>query len=521
MPASKLLVYRMLASRAQIRITSGVAIALFLLFATTLFFRTQVLRPADAFVPITSTMLIMADWITATLLFAQALVLRARPLHVLAAGYFSSGLFVILRVLALPGVLAPQDAGTNIPLWFYLTSHAALPLAIMAYAWLNRALAQPPGYRSPGRTLAGAVILAGSLILASTVSETSFPWSSPIFLTTSLVLLLLIAAMITLGLTLHSVLDLWLLLVLWGWLLEVALITLASSAYTAGWYAARSLGLMSGLFVLFALLAETSKLYAQTALQLIAQTQEREHRSMIRDAITASIAHELRQPLSAILLDAHVSRQALYSHKDGKPVPPGEIAPILDDIIASGQRASDIIESTRGIFGRESPQPKILTDIGALLNSTLALVAGNARANDVLVELAVEGQPGPVAVNRLQVQQAFMNLFQNAIEALSHSSALHRTLRVRCMPWTDSPEDAGEGRGVTIRVEDNGPGIPPDDRERVFNVFYTTRPGGTGMGLAIARSVIEEAHGGSLDVEPRLPMGTAFVIHLPYDGAAA
>src|SRR5436190_1026272 len=83
---------------------------------------------------------------------------------------------------------------------------------------------------------------------------------------------------------------------------------LSSNAYTAGWYAARSLGLMSGLFVLFALLVETSKLYAQTALQLTAQTQEREHRSMIRDTITASIAHELRQPLSAILLNAHVSR---------------------------------------------------------------------------------------------------------------------------------------------------------------------------------------------------------------------
>ena len=328
--------------------------------------------------------------------------------------------------------------------------------------------------------------------------------------------------MIMLGLTLHSVLDLWLLLVLWGWFLELALIALPSPSYTAGWYAARSLGLLSGLFVLFALLAETSKLYAQTVLQLVAQKQEREHRSMIRDAITASIAHELRQPLSAILLNAHVSRQgAVFHTRTARPVPPGEIAPILDDIIASGQRANDIIESTRSIFGRESPQTKIPTDMGALLNSTLAMVAGNARANDVLVELAVEGQPRPVAVNQLQMQQALLNLFQNAIEALSHSSAPHRTLQVRCMPWMDPEEDPGGDRGVTIRVEDNGPGIPPDDRERIFDVFFTTRAGGTGMGLAIARSVIEEAHGGRLDVEPRAPAGTAFVIHLPYDGAAA
>ena len=124
-------------------------------------------------------------------------------------------------------------------------------------------------------------------------------------------MLLVVAAMVMLGLTLHSVLDLWLLLVLWGWLLEMALIALPSTSYTAGWYAARSLGLLSGLFVLFTLLVETSKLYAQTVLQLVAQKQEREHRSMLRDAITASIAHELRQPLSAILLNAHVSRNAL------------------------------------------------------------------------------------------------------------------------------------------------------------------------------------------------------------------
>src|SRR5207302_295324 len=142
-----------------------------------------------------------------------------------------------------------------------------------------------------------------------------------------------------------------------------------------------------------------------------------------------------RQPLSAILLDAHVSRQALRSHEGGSPTPPEEIATILDDIIASSQRANDIIESTRSIFGRESPQEKFPTDMAALLNSTLAMVAGSARANDVLVELAVEGEPGPVAVNRLQMQQALLNLFQNAIEALSHSSAPRRILQVRYMPW--------------------------------------------------------------------------------------
>jgi signal transduction histidine kinase len=106
----------------------------------------------------------------------------------------------------------------------------------------------------------------------------------------------------------------------------------------------------------------------------------------------------------------------------------------------------------------------------------------------------------------LQFQQALLNLFQNAIEALSQSNQLRRVLVVRCRRWED--------RGVTIRVEDNGPGIAAADRNRIFDAFYTTRPEATGMGLLIARSVIR-SHGGKLDVEARSPVGTVFVIHLP------
>ena len=511
------------ASKAQVRITSGVALALFLVFITTLFFRTQLFPAGNAFVPITSAILIMADWITATLLFAQAGVLRARPLRVLAAGYFFTGLLVALRVLALPGFLVPPDRfgpDYNVPLWFYLSSHAALPLAIMIYAWLNRATDQQPppvlpGHRPLGRYLAGSVVLAGTLILAATTGETSLPWTSPIFLAGSIVLLLTIAAMIVLGVTLHSVLDVWLLLVLWGWFLEVALIVLPSTGYTAGWYAGRSLGLLSGLFVLFALLVETSKLYGQTVLQLVTEKQERENRFLIRDAITASIAHELRQPLSAILLNAQAGKRTLSSHEGGIVALLGDLPLTLDEIIASSRRANDIIEGTRTIFGRQTTH-RCPTDLGVLLRGALAMVAGNARANDVSVELVIEELPGPIAVNRTQLQQALLNLFQNAIEAMGHSGESHRSLTVRCAPWVNGVDSE---QGVIIRVEDNGPGIPPDDRERIFDMFYSTRTDGTGLGLWIARSVIE-AHGGRLDVEPRVPSGTAFVIRLPSDGGA-
>lgn len=149
MRASELLVYRMPASRAQVRIAFGVALALFLVFAATLFFSPELQLPSfRTIIPITSVVLVMADWITATLLFAQGRVLQARPLRALALGFFLAGLFVVFRLLAIPGYGLPE-AHYNLPLWFYLASHAALPLAILSYAWPSPTAVEP---RSPAGT---------------------------------------------------------------------------------------------------------------------------------------------------------------------------------------------------------------------------------------------------------------------------------------------------------------------------------------------------------------------------------
>jgi signal transduction histidine kinase len=515
--ASQLLVYRTPAKPAQAWATSGVALLLLLVFLATFFHRTalfqaQELPAREVFVAITSIVLVMADWIIATLLVAQARVLRARPLYVLAVGYFFAGLFLVLRVLSLSSALGPaeriSDPTYNLPLWFYLSSHLALPMVIIPYAWLSHAAdraqrTEPLRHRPPGRHLGRALILAATVILILTAARTSLPWSSSIFLTATGVMLLIIAGMAALGRGQHSELDLWLLLMLWGWFLEMALIALPSVGYTAGWYAARGLGLVSGLFVLFALLAETSKLYAQTVLQLIAQTQEREHRFLIRDVLSASIAHELRQPLAAILINAQTARKTAFGELAR---PAEETKEVLDDIVASCLRANDILESTRAMFGRGNSE-RVLVDPAVILPRTLALIASSARAQGITTDLEIEGHPRSIAINPLQFQQALLNLFQNAIEALSRSDQRRRILQVHCSCWED--------QGVVIRVEDNGPGITPADRKKIFNAFFTTRSEGLGIGLVIARSVIR-MHGGRLDVEARSPAGTAFIIHLPY-----
>ena len=300
----------------------------------------------------------------------------------LAAGFFFTGLFVVLRVFSVPSFVILQP-NNNTPLLFYLVSHAALPLAVIAYAWLGQAGNQPLSPATPGhpgtRNLAGAVILVGSLILGATIVGTAFPWTSPVFLTGTVVLLLIIAAMVVLGLGPRSELDIWLLLALWGWLLEVALITLDSRGNTVGWYAARGLGLASGLFVLFTLIAETSKLYGQSVRELEDQDQERERRYLIREAVAASIAHELRQPLSAILLNAQAARR--YPESQGE-----EMRATLDDIISSGHRANDIIQSTRAMLGGKI-RDKRPEDLEALVRSTLDIVARKAQARHIAVSI--------------------------------------------------------------------------------------------------------------------------------------
>jgi signal transduction histidine kinase len=482
-----------------------VALALFLVFVIALFERRQLFNLGLTYIPFSSALLIMADWITAALLLAQSRALRAAPLAVLSAGFFFAGVLNILRLVAVPSFVSP-DPTNNTPLLFYLAAHAALPLAVITNAWLGRANNQPalPAATAHPETryLAGATILAGGLIFSATTAETTLQLTSPVFLTNAAILLLTIVAMAVLGLTLRSKLDLWLLLALWGWLLEVVLIALESPGSTIGWYAARSLGLMSGMFVLFALIAESSRLYGQSVQQLENQDHERERRFLIREAITASIAHELRQPLSAILLNA----QAALKYPEGQS---GKMTETLNDIIASSDRANDIIQSTRAMFGNRTTE-KHAADFEVLLRGTLDMIAGQAHAQAISVNLVMEGTLNPVRVNTLQIQQALLNIFQNAIQALVRVRGRPRTLEVRCIA-IPGKED------ITIRVEDNGPGIELDHRDKVFTPFFTTRKQGTGLGLMIA-SLVVEAHGGQITVEPLSPSGTAFVIRLRYDG---
>ena len=509
------LLYNLQPTAAQVRTGFLVALLLLAAFLATLPFRHIPLARIDAFIPVYDDTLLLGDWIIATLLFVQASVLRLKALIALGTGYFFTGLIIIPHALAFPGAFSPTGllgAGPNTTVWLYLSWHSGLPASVIAYTLLRRSLDwSHTASLSPRKVIAicliSATALASVLTLLATVCEPLLPqlisalgkWQSDqVFYVSTPVILLIALAMVLTWRGRRSVLDLWIVLVLWAWFLELLLTAFASSRFSVGWYSGRMLGLLSGLFVLLMLLGQTSRLYARATLQLTVRLRERENRFMIRDAIAASVAHELRQPLTAIRLNAQTGQRCA-------PQPVEIMSPVLNEIVSDTYRAIDIIESTRALFGKSTSQ-KRPSNINQLVRDTLVMTSQDLRDLGVSVDLQLDDSLPPIAVNRLQVQQALYNLFMNAAEAMSSVTDRRRILTI---------ESGSHDNGVVIKVGDTGPGITAADLDRIFDAFYTTKNHGTGLGLSICRAVIT-AHDGRLLASAKVPTGAVFEIYLPY-----
>jgi PAS domain S-box-containing protein len=220
-------------------------------------------------------------------------------------------------------------------------------------------------------------------------------------------------------------------------------------------------------------------------------------------AITASMAHEINQPLSAIAANAGAGLRWL----SGKPPNIDKAAAALDRIVKDGHRVNHVIETVRAMFTSDS-QEKTLFDINDLILEVFDLLHTELQRNDVLVKHALaEGLPR-ILVDRVQLQQVVMNLVMNAVEAMKQVIDRPRTLQIS--------SGRHDPTGLIITLEDSGTGIDPENLKRVFEPFFTTKPHGTGMGLSICRSIIE-AHRGRLVASPARPHGTTFYVILPVD----
>jgi len=200
--------------------------------------------------------------------------------------------------------------------------------------------------------------------------------------------------------------------------------------------------------------------------------------------LTGAIAHELKQPLSAIMSNAEAARTLLKSRNP----PLGELDEIVSDIRRADQRANEVLGYVQNFLRKQEPAMQAL-DLNAAVSDVLPLVAGDARKRRVQIctELAVDVPP--VFGNRTQLQQVLINLIVNGMDAMANAPEGKRQLTVRT-------QLNGDGR-VEVSVTDFGVGISSGNLPRLFDSFFTTRAEGMGLGLSIARSIVE-AHGGRI-----------------------
>jgi signal transduction histidine kinase len=305
----------------------------------------------------------------------------------------------------------------------------------------------------------------------------------------------------------RSVLDLWLMVVMCAYLTEFCLITFPVPVrFSVGWYAARFCGFLSGSLVLFVLLYEITTLYARLLRAVHAQRREREARLMTGDAVAATIAHEVKQPLAGMIMNADAGLRWL-----DRAIPDlDEAKAAFKQIVADGHRAGAVIESIRAIF-KKDVQNRTSLDINGLVGEALALVSRDLQKHRILVRAEPNEQLRQIIGDRIQLQQVLLNLITNAIDSMAANDE-PRVLSVK--------SETHPGGGVKISVSDTGTGIGAPDINRIFDPLFTTKPGGMGMGLAICRSIVE-AHDGRLWVAPNKPQGAVFQFVLHADNSTS
>jgi C4-dicarboxylate-specific signal transduction histidine kinase len=217
--------------------------------------------------------------------------------------------------------------------------------------------------------------------------------------------------------------------------------------------------------------------------------------------LSASIAHEVRQPLTTISAAGEAGLIWLKRRVPNLKQARKE----LESVIKASHRADDILNSVRAMFSHESTA-RTKVNLDNLVQQVIALAKGPIASNNIAVETNLTaGVPAIVMADAVQLQQVILNLIVNAVEAMSHSDET-RVLQVRTEP--------GPAKTVVASVVDSGPRVDPEVVNKMFQPFFTTKSSGMGMGLSICKTIVE-AHGGQLTASPNNPHGMEFKITLP------
>jgi signal transduction histidine kinase len=375
-------------SLGQIRLAITLVVALLVAFGVTFPFLNIPLQRVDAFIPTLEGICVVSDLVTSALLYAQFSISRRWALLALSSGFLFTALIIVPHALTLPGAFTPTGmlgAKLQSAAWLYDFWKIGLPLAVILYALLkganNKIVKSDHSMRGVifGSVAISIAIVCG-LTLIATAGEAFLPRlmidgtrgvQANLLLVGLATVSVTAAALVLLWIRRSCVLDLWLMVVCCALILELSMNNLIIARYTVGWYASRIYSLTASIVVLLVLLSETTTLYANLARSVIRKRGAQEARQISMDAMAASIAHEISQPLGAIVTGASAGLRWLSNS------PPNleEALSALNRVVRDGNRAADIIKSLRLMFKKDL-RGRALVSVNAQCSRRSTLICG-------------------------------------------------------------------------------------------------------------------------------------------------
>jgi len=461
-------------------------------------------------------MVFVNDLVTSILLFSQYSISSSRAVLALAIGYLYTALIVIPHALAMPGAFTGLlAAGPQTSAWLYYFWTAGTPIAVIVYALLSNA----DGMSSPNETSTQSAIgwsvalvislvvgitwitTAGHQFLPSLISDDHYS-NAVVYILNPLAILIATIALALLWSRRRSVLDYWLMLVVLSLILNYVIAAfLARQRYSLGFYASRGFTLITSMLVLGLFLREMTNLYTRLARSNLLLERERDNKLMNVQAVMAAIAHEIRQPLAAIVVNGSAALRFLAK------VPPDqdEVRAALQRMVTDGRRTSEVFDGLRALF-RKADQATQPIDVNKIIFGVLQSLRGELKHRGVELRSELSAKLPLVDGHGSQLEEVIFNLVRNAIEAMETTTDRSRVLRVNSEPRADDT--------IAVAVQDSGPGIDPKRIDGIFNAFITTKSQGTGLGLAICRMIIQH-HGGTLAASSDGKSGASFQFVLP------
>jgi signal transduction histidine kinase/CheY-like chemotaxis protein len=542
-----------------------------LFFAAAAPFAKLPLKPVWAFIPIYESALIVTDSITALLLFGQFRHSRSRAVLVLGAGYLFSALATVAHGLSFPGLFTPQgllSAGPQSTAWLYMFWHGGFPLFVVGYGVLRMGASQTmrasigAGSAIAGACFAVVAVVAGFALLATFGHDALPPVMAGNHYTPTMIAVVstvwaagLLAIVVLWRHRPRSVLDLWLLVVMCAWLLDVALSAMLNAGrFDLGFYSGRLYGLLATSFVLGVLLLENGLLHTRLTQahaherrratdlqglsdrlellngQLGESNRQLKEQTRLKSEFLASMSHELRTPLNAVIGFSELLKDnmagALSEQQRGFAVHIFQAGHHLLSLINDILDLSKIEAGKADISLGHAPLDSVFADALALLNS-------QASAKRIELKVDLRGDFGELLADQRRLKQVVLNLVSNALKFTPQggqvtlgAELVDRTRAANALPGFREgmrmPLPASDWqRFVEISVSDTGIGMTPDDMRRLFTPFtqiansLTRGIEGTGLGLVMVHR-LAELHGGAVAVTSEPGRGTWFTVWIPW-----